>query len=401
MRPKNWRLTAMVAAVAVAAIAAGGALAHRQGPRNSPSANAAPLSGSRSPTPTPTPPPTTTPPTQTASVTPPKPPSTKPSRTPTTTGPVKRTVNVAKLRQGRAPQVTYVSGRTVRGGPGSVVTIPGSADIHQVARLNNAVLAVVGKGTGSEMLTVDSQNRIVRRTPDVSAIVTTEDGLAAAYVATRRDESGGPLPGATVYAEQSSVQKLTLPAIGDARLLGYVNGKVYFRGQAEDRASTWTLYEWIPGTSKATPVKTVPQATALSGDGRTATSLNVLTDFHSCSNVVEVATGRRLWRSCDYQLRGFTPSGATVIGSPYNAEGYAATLASALDTKTGTLLREWTGTFLDTVAEDDQHLLIVAVASGGGGEPGTRSAIIRCSITTGVCELATPISTDKLLAFDG
>ncbi|WP_185442548.1 hypothetical protein [Kribbella qitaiheensis] len=42
------------------------------------------------------------------------------------------------------------------------------------------------------------------------------------------------------------------------------------------------------------------------------------------------------------------------------------------------------------------RLLLVAVASGGGSDHET-SAIIRCAISTGDCELATPLSSEQLL----
>jgi hypothetical protein len=246
------------------------------------------------------------------------------------------------------------------------------------------------------MLTLtESGGEVLRRTPDISSIVTTEDNRAAAYIATRRSDDSGRLPGATVYAEQESVKKITLPDAWDARVLGYADGKVFFRAEASEKASTWTLYEWVPGASKATAVKTVPQPTAISSDGQLSASLTNLTDYNSCTNVVATATGKRLWRTCEYQVSGFTRDGATAIGQPFYLDGYANGIASALDAKTGNLLHEWTGTFHQTVAEDDQHLLIRA--DDGEGSP---TSIIRCTITTGACERATPLAKGTLLLAD-
>ena len=388
MRPKNGRLVALVAAVAVAAIAIGAALAYRQGPQNAAVAEAAPLSGSPSPTPS-TPTSTPTPmPTATLSKTP----IAKPSQTPTKSGPLKTKVDLAKLSPGRAPQITYLSGRTVRGGSGQEVKVPGSGDIWAVARLSQSVLAVVSKGSASEMLTIDSDGQVVRRTPDVNSIVTTEDGLAAAYVATRTKDTGEQIPGATVYAEQKTVSKIELPNAFDARPLAYVNGKVYIRTEPDAVGSTWTLLEWVPGTSRATVVKTVPQPTAVTGDGTTAASLTNLTDYNSCTNVIAVATGKRLWRTCEYQVDGFTRDGATAIAAPFYRDGYGDGIAAALDAKTGNLMHEWAGTFRQVVAEDDQHLLLLA----DDGEE-TPASLIRCTTTTGACELATPLAKGALL----
>jgi len=392
MRQKNGRLIAIVAAVAVAAIAIGGALAYRQGPRDNTQADAAPLSGTPFLTSSATPSTPATTPTPAPPSTPPKTLSTKPSPTSTPSGPLKTKVELAKLTQGRAPQIAYVSGRTVRGGAGPDVKIPGTGDIIDVARLNQSVLAVVTKGTDTEMLTIDNSGKVLRHTPDVTKIVTTEDGLAAAYVALRRSPESDSTPGAVIYAEQESVKKLTMPDIWDPLLFGYSNGKVYFRAESSEGALTWTLYEWVPGASKATAIKTVPKATGVSGDGKVAASLTTQTDYNNCSTVVEVATGSRLWRTCDYQIHGFTLDGATAIGGPFYEDGYGNGIASALNAKTGVLLHEWSGTFRQTVPEDDQHLLLLA----DDGEE-TPASIIRCTTTTGACELATPLAKGTLL----
>jgi hypothetical protein len=389
MRPNNGRLVALVAAVAVAAIAGGGALAYRQGPHNDGTeAEAAPLTGSPTPQPpstTPKPTPSPTP----AKTTPTSTPTTKPS----TTGPLKTKVELTRLTTGRTPQVPYLSGRTVKGGAGQDVKIPGSQDIQQVARLNQSVLAVLGTrdNNGSELLKLDGYNGS-RRTPDVSQVVSTEDGMAAAYLTTPRAANGEEQRGTTIYAEASSVQKVSVPDVWNAYLLAYTNGKVYFRASATQTSSVWTLYEWTPGSSKASPIKSVPKATAISNDGEVAASLTTLTDYSSCSSVLTLGSGKRLWRTCDYMIDRFTLDGATAIAGPFYRDGYADGLAAALDAKTGALIHEWSGVFRQVVPEDDQHLLLLADT----GEE-TPASIIRCTTTTGACELATPLAKGKLL----
>jgi hypothetical protein len=371
MRRTNGRLVIFVAAVAVGAVVTGGVLAYRQAPESGTQAEAAPLS--------------TRPSSSTSTL------SKGPSPSPTKTAPVKSTVVLSKLTKGREPQVPYLVGREVRGGAGGPVKIPGTEQIQQVARINDDALAVVSKGAGSELLRVDSTGAVTR-TPDVTAIVTTEDGSAAAYVASRTDESGQVLKGATVYAESDSVEKLSVSDLWEVLPVAYVEGKVYYSAKATEAASRWSLYEWTPGDSKAKEIKTVLSPTGLSGDAQTAASLSVLSDSSSCSTVTEVATGKRLWRTYDYQVQGFTPDGATAIASPAYQDGYGNGLAAALDGEKGDLLHEWSGTFRQTVAEDDQHLLLLA----DDGE-GTKASIIRCTITTGACELATPLARGELL----
>jgi hypothetical protein len=374
MRRTNGRLVVLVAAVAVGAVITGGALAYRQGPQPGVQADAAPLRSSPSSG-------------RTATITPSKTPSPSPKKS----IPVKSTVVLSKLTKGREPQVPYLVGREVRGGAGGPVKIPGTEQIQQVARINDDALAVVSKGNGTELLRVDSAGGVTR-TPDVRSIVTTEDGSAAAYVATRVDESGQDLKGATVYADSDSVERLSIPDLWEVVPLAYVEGKVYYQAKTTEAANRWSLYEWSPGDSNAKEIETVVSPTGLSADAKTAASLSVLSDSSSCSNVTAVATGKRLWRTCDYQVRGFTPDGATAIAAPAYQDGYGDGLAAALDTEKGDLLHEWSGTFRQTVAEDDQHLLLLA----DDGE-GIKTSIIRCTITTGACELATPLARGELM----
>jgi hypothetical protein len=384
MRQNNGRLIALVAAVAVAAIAVGGALAYRQAPQDGLEAEAAPLSGSPSPTPSTT--------RSTPSATP-SPTQAKKTPTPTTTGPVKTEVNLARLSDGRAPQVAYLTGRTVRGGAGQDVKVPGTGGIQAVARFRQSVLAVVSAGDNTtEMLTIDDNGTVRRKTPDVNQIATTEDGTGAAYLTALVSDLGEQSPGTTVYAEQKAIQKLTVPDVWNATLIGYVNEKVYFYASAKEASSTWSLYEWTPGASKATVIKTVPKPTAVSGDGTKAASLTTMNDYNSCTTVLSIASGKRLWKTCDYQVDGFTADGATAIAGPFYRDGYGDGIAAALDAKNGTLLHEWSGVFRQTVAEDDQHLLILA----DNGEE-TPASIIRCTITTGACERATPLAKGTLL----
>lgn len=378
MRHTNRRLVIIVAAIAVAAVATGGALAYRQGPTTAATADAAPLSSSPTT-------PTTTEPTTTSATPKPSTPSTS-----TPAGPVKTKIDLQKLTPGRAPQVTYLAGRTIRGGAGADIKVPGSTQIQEVARLRSSALAVVTKGYGTEMLTIGSDGKVTRRTPDVTQIATTEDSTAAAYVATQLKDTGEDLPGATVYAESDSIHKVTVPDIWNTTLLGYLNGKVYFDASATQDGMS-SLYEWTPGEPTATIVKPVPKAMAVSSVG-TAGSLTTISDQNSCSSLLTVPAGKRLWRTCDYQIVGFTPDGATAIAGPIYQDGWGNGIAAVLDAKKGTLLHEWSGVFRQWVPEDDQHLLLLADT----GES-TAASIVRCTISTGACELATPLAKGELL----
>ncbi|WP_350279350.1 hypothetical protein [Kribbella sp. HUAS MG21] len=403
MQHINRRLVITVSVIAVAAVAVGGAFAYRIGPAEA-DGSAAPLTGTPTPTPTPTttPTPNRTPvtsgtPSVRPSATSPTPTRKPPATTATVSGPTKVDVAVSKLSEGREPQVPYLVDREIRGGSGDVVKLPGTGGVIAVGRLGEGALAIVQDGNDGTVLLKTQYDQVVRRTPGVTSLVTTRDQSAAAYAAARISSLGAAVKGGTVYAETtSSVRSLKLPDSWNLQVLAFADGKVYFRS-ASTQDGPWSLYSWSPGASAAVKVKSVVSPTAVSANGRVAASMQTLNDAGSCSSVVEVGSGRQLFRTCDNMVSGFTPDGATAVGGSAYGDGYCDTIQVALEVSTGKLLRQWKGCFHQSVAEDDQHVLIVAVASGGGGDPGTKSAIIRCTITTGACELATPISTDKAL----
>ncbi|WP_433014568.1 hypothetical protein [Kribbella sp. CA-294648] len=372
MRKLNTLPAVVIVTVAVLAVAAGGVLAAQRSPRSEGGSAAAPLA-----------PPATTPLASPANVSTSAPPALPNG---------KITLKLSKLGKGRPPQVPYLVGREVRGGAGDPVKIPGAEPIHYVARMGNSVLAVLGTNKGADLLRLDPTGES-RRTPDVSSLAVTADATSAAYAAPRIAETGEDLGGGTVYAEQAdgTVQKVAVGGFG-VEVIAYRSGTVYFRSAKIQTGKAWELYSWTPGNPTAALVKTVPSPTALSSDATIAASLDVAADTSSCSAVVEVATGKKLWRTCENGLEGFTPDGRTVIGGPTYGDGYGAAATSALDARTGKLLYEWNGlAFLQTAAEDDQHLLIRA----DDGE-GTKGAIIRCDVTTGRCELATPLALTQV-----
>jgi hypothetical protein len=226
-------------------------------------------------------------------------------------------------------------------------------------------------------------------------MVTTADGAQAAYATTSTGKGGEPLAGSTIYAasgsDVTSVQKLSVPKAWEVRVIAYQDGKVYYRASPKETGS-WQLYAWDPSKQAAVEVKTITSPTALSGNGEVAASLNVMNNDGTCSAVTEVATGKRLWKTCEYQVRGFTSDSRTAIGGPPAPDGYADLLVAALDAHSGNPIQLWTGpSFRQTVAEDDEHLLILA-----DDGPDTKASIIRCTITTGACELATPLATGEL-----
>jgi hypothetical protein len=388
MRQLNARLTVVVAAVAVAAVVGGGVFAYRQGPQDS-DTSASPLGGPLSPRSTPTPKPTPTP-TPKPSATPSGTPSVAPS-TPAAnafTGPKKVKVSLSKLDAGRAPQVVHVLDRVVSGGPDQAFKAPGTNPIVAVAQAEETTFVLESREPDLVLVRTsnDGQSSEVR---NVTTLVGAVDGSLAAFASQKQKSTGEQLAGSTVYAEGSAANryKLSLPNAWNVRVIAVAAGKVFYAATPKE-SGVPRLYTWVPGRSSATAVKGITSPTAVSADGELVAAAETIGGAGSCSNVSELATGKRLWRTCEYMIAGFTPDKSIAIGTPAYGDGYAPLGSWLLDGKTGALLREWSGVaFREVRAEDDQHLLM-EVDDG----PETKGAIIRCTISTGDCERATPIT---------
>ncbi|MDX6280691.1 MAG: hypothetical protein QOH03_1762 [Kribbellaceae bacterium] len=391
MKRQNGLLVALVAAVTVAAVVLGGTIASRRGPHDAAIAQAAPLPTPSTPTPSANTP-TAKPPTATPSAPTSTPSTPPPASEPTSTGPTKVTLAVSKLGNGRQPQIPYLTGRQVRGGAGGPVDIPGKDDILQIARVNSAVLALTTNGNGSQVLRLDANG--AASVANVNHMEAKADQSGAAYSALGAD---GPVEGGTIYADDgSSLTALKLTKRWNFKVLAYVGDKVYFESSdVLGSGATWSTYVWSPGEPEAKLVKELASMTTMAADGKTAATALLVNDTGSCSAVTAVETGLRAWKTCDYYLNDFSPSGATVFGVPSGDDGYCSSAEAALDAKTGRLLREWKGCLQSVTTEDDEHVLMVATASGEGDN--AKTAIIRCAVSTGDCELATPVSSSRLL----
>ncbi|MFI5710930.1 hypothetical protein [Kribbella sp. NPDC051620] len=393
MKRQNGLLVALVAAVTVAAVVLGATIASRQVPQRQSTAYAAPLPAPTTPATTPSKSaqtPKTTPSLKPSTPAPSAPPS--PTDTPTLTGPTKVTLALSKLGTGRQPQIPYLAGREVRGGAGSTVSIPGKDDVLQIARVNSSVLALTTNGNGSQVLRLEANG--VASVANVNHMETNADQSGAAYAAFGAD---GPVEGGTIYADTgTSLTALKLTKRWNFKVLSYVGDKVYFESSdVLGSGASWSTYVWSPGEPEAKLVKALSSMTTMAADGKTAATALLVNTTGSCSAVTAVETGLRVWKTCDYYLNDFSPSGATVFGVPSGDDGYCSSAEAALDAKTGRLLREWKGCLQSISTEDDEHLLMVASASGEGVN--AKSAIIRCTISTGDCELATPVSSNRLL----
>jgi hypothetical protein len=374
----NGPLAMGVAAVAVLAVIGGGAFAARRGPATSTSAAAQPLTASATPTPSP---PRTTPSA--------KPPSTTPSRQ-TPSGPTIPTVKVdlAKLPAGRAPQVAYVTGRMVKGGLGEDVTVPGKQEILRAVRYDGDAMVILEVGLGgSELVRVDKYQGILpERVSDVASLVTSVNEDAVAYGTSRSNADHTRRKGNAVYWRNAFVDnKLDRPNDWASTVLAVVGETVYFAASTDRDLPTSTLNAWHTQTGKVDLLKSFKTPAGVDFQGTNGVDQLEGAEQTFCSAVRALADGKQLWRTCEYSLNGFTPDGQTIFATPDFRSGGSDASTTAIDSRSGTVRRQWTGVeFLTATAEDDDHLLMV-VDTGEN----TASAIIRCSIGSGACELAT------------
>lgn len=351
-----------VAAVAVAAVAAGGVLAAGRGPQNDPS-TAAPL--------------VTSVPLKMA-----------PAST------VK--IDAKSLARGADPRITYLRDRTVFSGDGSRVKVPGTAEIFAVGRLHDAVLTLqLDQGQRSALVIFDASGKQIGRVAAVDSLVTSADGQASAYASGGR-YAANPEAGGTVYYQHSAAEppdKLPLPNVYDLQVLGVTERTVYFRAGKID--SPWQLYHWQVGQPKPVVLDKLASPTVLSGDGTLAAGYTVYNDSGSCTAVAPPTTGTHWWRTCQYQLTHFSPGKVFAAGTPVGQPLYGDVRAVALDAKTGSRLREWTGPSLrGSIAEDDDHLLL---QWHDRDEHVSNSALVRCTVSTGACEVAAPLAPGALV----
>jgi hypothetical protein len=276
-----------------------------------------------------------------------------------------------------------VVGREVRGG-GPTVKIPGRQQIGEFVRLGDDVVAMVRSDNGQDELLIVGAGHPTRHVPNVTTLAADAQGTAAAYSTSVVTPDGIVTKGGSVHylSAGGTTKTLALPSNTFAlRVIAVLGGKVYYRSTDERGADgIERLYAWAPGSTPKL-VTSGPATTALSRDGRYATSWrNGSTS--TCHAVRVVATSKQLWETCKADLVDLTPDGRVTVGRGY-AGNTPLIRITAQDTKTGKLLRAWTGFFANVVAEDNKHVLISTDGATG-------ASLVRCAISTGTCQYAVP-----------
>ncbi|WP_328324584.1 hypothetical protein OHA70_33665 [Kribbella sp. NBC_00382] len=379
---RSIKLAGLVASVSVAAVVAGIVVAAQQTPTlasASGDGTLKPIDSATKPAPKP-------------STTPSRPPGTAPATTGgvSSSGPVKLTLDLSKLKQGAAPAGSYVDGRTVHVG-GNKFTLPATdGPVWDVARTSTGAL-VLHRPTenGNAVLTTWTNGSRGESVKDVSTVLSSADRSSSAYAVQPTNADGTELPRFTlVWRDNPSGEKYTLQRNGEYGpiVLAVQGSEVYF--SASNKSEKQTLYKWTAGDDAPKPISAVPAPSAVSSNLELAASIVSTTDDGSCTALIEVAAATKRWKTCDYAVDELFAGSAYALGGPAYRDGYGDGLFAALDLKTGKTVHEWSGAnavaIISTAMEDADHILVLA-------EQGGKTAIARCDAKSGACELAAPL----------
>ena len=374
---RSIKLAGLVTGVSVAAVVAGILVAAQQTPTLAAASGggANPIDSVSKPVPTP-------------STTPSKPPGTPPA---TPSGSVKQTIDLTKLKQGAAPATSYVDGRTVHVGD-TKFTLPASdGPIWDIARTGTGGALVLHspKDDGKAVLTTWSGGSRGETVNNVSTVLSSADQSSSAYAVQPTTADGTELPRFTLtWRDNPSSEKYSLQRTGEhGPIVHAVQGsEVYF--SALSKSEKQTLYKWTAGDDAPKPISAVPTPSAVSSNLQLAASIVSQADDGSCTALIDLASAKRRWSTCDYAVDELLGGSAFALGGPAYRDGYGDGLFAALDLKTGKAVREWSGgsavAIISAVMEDADHILVLA-------EQGGKTAIARCAPTADSCELATPL----------
>jgi hypothetical protein len=246
-------------------------------------------------------------------------------------------------------------------------------------------------GDSRDLVVLDAAGEETRRIASAYALRSAADGSAVAFVTAEFELDGTQKPGTTVYLRDNSsgaLRSLRIAGAYDPAVHAVVGSTVYLSYKSSPTDSDGGLLrKWVAGSTRTTRVAAVPWPTAVSGDGELAATLLSVTEAGSCSALVDLAAGKQRWQTCRNQVHEFAPDLSTVLAQPAYLDGYAYGDLTILDSRDGTMVRQWNAeSIMAERFEDSDHVLMVV-------EQGRQSAIVRCTITTGACELARPLVT--------
>ncbi len=378
---------AMVAIAVPVGLQVGDAVTRTQRQLDPATSNTAPSEGPTSATaPTTEPEPTSPSPTATEPATSPSPKATEPPRT--ISGPTRIDIDFATLPAAdEPPLVPYVEGRSVVIGD-TRLEVDAKGEVVGAAAFDGGAHVYMSDGTGRLVRVTDAGTEELGAA--AGGPIASPDLRWNAYAIGATDKFGNVERGITLAIFDSatgSTSTVQLPAANSVRMLALVDGTVYYKPERPD-GTRQPMSSWAAGEESPTVVAGSYDATALSWDGRVVAALTEVTDFGSCTQVVDRTSGSALMDTCDHSVLGLSPDGSFAWAGPAYLDGYSIGDLALLDTRTGEVIRRLPSfdngvEFMDATFEDADHLLIRA-------EQRDQTALVRCTVSTGDCELATP-----------
>lgn len=321
----------------------------------------------------------------------PRNPSSPPSAAVTTTHsakpsePTRATLDLARLPRGEAPRTVHLDGRTVVT-PAGRVRVPGSGGIRRAAYAADRVFVITTSSADvdlSSIVELPIGAGAPVETDGGSVLRASDDSRTIAFATTVQNSDGSTGRGVTLYHRGAGTRsQLALPAAYGVDIHAVVGDAVYFSAR-DERQRRGVLRRWTAGEQTSDALTQVPSPVFVSADGRFAGTSTEPDGDRNCTGLVRIADGDFRWRTCDYSLRGL--AGDAVLASPAQADGYADASFGVLDATTGKLLHEWRIWTLRTTVESGDTVLAEVEDDG-------KHALVRCAVSTGKCELATPLA---------
>ncbi len=262
-------------------------------------------------------------------------------------------LDVSDLELGEAPNVTWYDGTTLHT-PDVDLDLP--QKYSQVVKYDDGYLAMsYADGTVSRL---GPDGAELDSTPTQSPIVTSSDGNFVLYVG-----SG------TMLLHDNSSGEDTVIGSGHEHTdpIAVVDGVAYF--DIETNKFPQDGHYWDGEEVDPTPGSRQPW-NDVSDNGQTLLHTEI-TDFGSCSRLTGPVPGvETLGETCDFTLEKFSPDGEHLVGAPAYRDGFgdssiAVLPADGASVEDGQVVFHyaWTGnqgtTFLDSVWEDDEHLIAI------------------------------------------
>lgn len=261
--------------------------------------------------------------------------------------------------QGGSPSVTLPEGPTeltleglAQGAPAEVpyvlvdertlVTRGGTAALPEALSMMTPYaggwLAVGSERRPDEVVWLDQDLEITKRSPGSTSLATNGDGTRVAY-AERQSDGTMTLFNAPTNGGDPLAWTVEAPEGVDVQPLGFLDQDtvVYQTGGESPRVSMATV------GGEVSPVEGFLYAThASEANGLVAGVVSYDdTESGSCSGVKEPDAATLLWEQCDLTIASFSADGRFVIGYPGYSDGAGPTSLYVLDARTGERLVEF------------------------------------------------------------